>query len=82
MNESLQELLSLTREKAVRRLALVVSSRNVRLNAVQETNKIYILELKQGDAAGGREGGLVKETLQEYLAFLMTMDHGKKCRNP
>ena len=68
MGDSLQELVSLITEKAVNRQALVVSADDIHLE-LKGKNTIYLLELGQGNAAGGRGGGFGQRDVTRVTRF-------------
>ncbi len=69
MDASFQELLTLVREKAVNRLALIISTNDLRLDAPANLTKIYILEVEASNAAGGRGAGFGQRRIARVTCF-------------
>lgn len=69
MDVSFQELLTLVKEKAVNRLALTISTNDLRLDAPVNQTKIYILEVEVSNAAGGRGAGFGQRRIARVTCF-------------
>jgi hypothetical protein len=85
MDASFQELLTLVREKAANRLALIISTNDLRLYAPVNSAKIYILEVQVSNAAGGRGAGFGQRSIARVTCFknengtwIKTLDIGKE----
>jgi hypothetical protein len=66
----LEELVALLKEKAEINLVLLVSENDIHLNAKNQKNRIYILEVEAGGhAAGGRGGGFGQRTFKKVYGF-------------
>ncbi|MAH21484.1 MAG: hypothetical protein CMO12_01575 [Thaumarchaeota archaeon] len=68
MDDSFQELVSLIKEKAVNRRALVISADDINLES-ERKNTIYLLELGESNAAGGRAGGFGQRNVTRITCF-------------
>lgn len=66
----LEELVTLIKEKASIRSALIVSETDILLHSSKERNEVYILELSSSSAAGGRAGGFGQRSVQKVHAFI------------
>ena len=60
MDDSFQELVSLIKEKAVNRRALVISADDINLES-ERKNTIYLLELGESNAEVEEQEALVRE---------------------
>ena len=69
MDSSFQELLTLVKEKAANRLALIISTGDLRLDAPANLAKIYILEVEVSNAAGGRGAGFGQRRIARITCF-------------
>jgi hypothetical protein len=66
----LEELVALLKEKAEINLALLVSEKDIHLNAKNQKNRIYVLEVDAGGhAAGGRGGGFGQRKFKKVYGF-------------
>ena len=66
----LEELVALLKEKAEINLALLVSENDIHLNAKNQKNRIYVLEVDAGGhAAGGRGGGFGQRKFKKVYGF-------------
>lgn len=72
LSEALHELITLLKEKAANRLALVIADSDIYLNS-STVMCIYILELEASNAAGGRGAG--------YGSRKVTKIHSFACKN-
>lgn len=73
MDDSLQELVSLIKEKALNRRALVVAADDIHLESGRK-NTIYLLELSESNAAGGRGGGFGQRDVTRITCFVAEND--------
>jgi len=71
----LEELVALLKEKAEINLVLLVSENDIHLNAKNQKNRIYVLEVDAGGhAAGGRGGGFGQRRFKKVYGF--EYEHG------
>ncbi len=70
MTDSMQELTEIVTRSAVSRTAMLVSSRPISIEPNKGSNKVYVLDLAQGTAAGGRAGGFGERRISRIRRFL------------
>lgn len=69
MSSFLNELVSLIKNKAVNRLALIISAKDLNLNSTDE-NEVYVLEISASNAAGGRGAGYGSREISKIHCFV------------
>lgn len=66
----MEELIALLKEKAEINLVLLVSENDIHLDAKNQKNRIYVLEVDAGGhAAGGRGGGFGQRKFRKIYGF-------------